>query len=307
MTDDASPTERLTQAGEDAEHLRLCRDERPDGTDAPGVTTVVVDRPEARNALNAAVREDLLTVFDAVADAATETPDAADTADPDTTEAADTAALPAVRTVVLTGSDDAKAFVAGADVTELRDRGVVEQREASRDPRVYETVADCPVPVLARVNGHALGGGCELAQACDVRIARADAKLGQPEVGLGLMPGGGGTQRLPRLVGLGQAMRLVLTGDLLDATEASEVGLVDEAVDPAGLDDAVYDLATAIAANPPVAVRHATEALRASQHRDLDAGLDYERELFVDLFATADKDEGIDAFLDGREPRWRGR
>lgn len=301
MGDGSSAEERLTQAAASAAHLRLRRDERPDGTAAPGVTTVVIDRPDARNALNAAVRDELKTVFDAIADAGTGSGDA------DSTGGTDGTTIPSVRTVVLTGSDDAKAFVAGADVTELRERGVVEQREASRRPRVYETVADCPVPVIARVNGHALGGGCELAQACDVRIAREDAKLGQPEVGLGLMPGGGGTQRLPRLVGLGRAMRLVLSGDLLDAADAREIGLVDEAVAPERLDATVYDLAASIAANPPVAVRHATEALRASQERSLDAGLDYERELFVELFATADKDEGIDAFLDGREPEWQGR
>jgi enoyl-CoA hydratase len=293
--DDSDAADRLTRTGADADHLRLLRDERPDGTDVPGVTTVVIDRPDARNALNVRVREELRSVFDAIAEAGT------------TLGGDEDAALPSVRTVVLTGSDGAKAFVAGADVTELRERGVAEQREASRRPRVYETVADCPVPVLARVNGHALGGGCELAQACDVRIAREDAKLGQPEIGLGIMPGGGGTQRLPRLVGLGQAMRLVLSGDLLDAREAGEIGLVDRAVAPDELDETVYDLAASIADNPPVAVRHATEALRASQRRDLDSGLDYERELFVELFATADKNEGIDAFLDGREPEWQGR
>jgi enoyl-CoA hydratase len=291
--DDPTAEESLTRADARADHLRLLRDERPDGTDAPGVTTVVIDRPDARNALNAAVREELRSVFDAITDAGTESGEGS-------------GSLPSVRTVVLTGSDDAKAFVAGADVTELHERGVVEQREASRRPRVYETVADCPVPVIARLNGHTLGGGCELAQACDVRIAREDAKIGQPEIGLGIMPGGGGTQRLPRLVGLGQAMRLVLSGELLDAEEANEIGLVDEAVDSEELDETVYDLAGSIAANPPVAVRHATEALRASQRRDLDAGLDYERELFVELFATEDKNEGIDAFLDGREPEWQG-
>jgi enoyl-CoA hydratase len=320
MTDDPSPDERLRRAGERAAHLRVHCDERPDGTEVPGVTTVVIDRPDARNALNAAVREELRAVFEAIADAGTATGGGADATDSDDTDTGDTVTdtgdsddlddtttLPSVRTVVLTGSDDAKAFVAGADVRELRERGVVEQREASRRPRVYETVADCPVPVVARLNGHALGGGCELTQACDVRIAREDAKLGQPEVGLGLMPGGGGTQRLPRLVGLGQAMRLVLSGELIDAEAAAELGLVDDAVAPEALDEAVYGLAEAIADNPPVAVRHATEALRASQERSLDAGLDYERELFVELFATADRDEGIDAFLDGREPEWQGR
>jgi enoyl-CoA hydratase len=278
----ARDDDALATAAADAAHLRVHRGDRPDGTPAAGVVTVVVDRPDARNALNAAVRSELKAVFGAI-------PDAGD-----------------ARVVVLTGSDESSAFVAGADVGELRERGVVEQREVSRRPRVYEAVADCPVPVVARVNGHALGGGCELAQACDVRYAREDAKLGQPEVGLGIMPGGGGTQRLPRLVGLGRAMELVLTGELLDGTEAAEVGLVDEALPAADLDDAVYDLATSVAAQPPVAVRHATEALRASQRLDLDAGLDHERELFVELFATRDKDEGIDAFLEDREPEWSG-
>jgi enoyl-CoA hydratase len=272
----------LATAAADATHLRVHRGERPDGTPAGGVVTVVVDRPDARNALNAAVRRELTAVFGAI-------PDAED-----------------ARVVVLTGSDESSAFVAGADVRELRERGVVEQRVASRRPRVYETVGDCPVPVVARVNGHALGGGCELAQACDVRYAREDAKLGQPEVGLGIMPGGGGTQRLPRLVGLGRAMELVLTGELVDGTEAADLGLVDGAYPATALDDAVYDLATSVADQPPVAVRHATEALRASQRLDLDAGLGHERELFVELFATRDKDEGIDAFLEDREPEWSG-
>ncbi|MFC4358958.1 enoyl-CoA hydratase/isomerase family protein [Halobium salinum] len=252
------------------------------GTRGDGVATVTIDRPDARNALNGQVRSELKAVFDAVADD------------------------DAVRVVVLTGSDDAKAFVAGADVTELRERGVVEQREASERPRVYETVADCPKPVIGRINGHALGGGCELAQACDVRVASTRAKLGQPETNLGLIPGGGGTQRLPRLVGLGQAMKLVLSGELVDAEEAAELGLVEEALDPEELDDRVDDLAAKMASKSPLVLQRAKEALRASQRLDLDAGLDYESELFVGLFASHDKDEGIDAFLEDREPEWRG-
>jgi enoyl-CoA hydratase len=260
-----------------------------------GVATVTIDRPDARNALNATVREELTAVFDVV------------TSDDGVADEADHGAdHESVRVVVLTGSDEARAFVAGADVTELRERSAVEQRAVSEFPRVYETVADCPYPVIARVNGHALGGGCELAQACDVRIARADAKLGQPEINLGLIPGGGGTQRLPRLVGEGQALKLILSGELVDAMEAERLGLVEEAVDPDALDDRVDDLAAAMAAHSPLALRRAKEAVQSAAERPLRDGLEYERELFVGLFDSHDKNEGIDAFLEDRDPEWRG-
>jgi enoyl-CoA hydratase len=257
------------------------------GGRAESVVTVTIDRPDARNALNGQVRSELKAVFGAVADG----------------RASDDGAA---RVVVLTGTAEAEAFVAGADVTELRERGAVEQRAASERPRVYEAVAECPLPVIGRINGHALGGGCELAQACDVRIASTEAKLGQPETSLGIVPGGGGTQRLPRLVGLGQAMKLVLTGELIDADEAARIGLVEEALPPEGLDERVDELAGAMAEKSPLALRRAKEALRASQRLDLDAGLDYERELFVGLFDSHDKDEGVDAFLEDRDPEWRG-
>lgn len=253
------------------------------GDRAEGVATVTIDRPDARNALNAQVREELIDVFHAIADD------------------------DAVRVVVLTGSDEAKAFVAGADVSELQDRGVVEQREASQQPRVYETVAQCSKPVIARINGHALGGGCELAQACDIRIAREDAKLGQPEINLGLIPGGGGTQRLPRLVGTGEAMKLILSGELVDGADAADIGLVEEAVPAAELDDRVDALAERIASHSPLALARAKEAVRAAAEQPLSHGLAYESELFVGLFASEDKQEGIDAFFEDREPEWTGK
>jgi enoyl-CoA hydratase len=253
------------------------------GDRAPHVATVTIDRPDARNALNGQVREELIGVFGAI-------------------ESDDS-----VRVVVLTGSDDANAFVAGADVSELRDRGVVEQREASEQPRVYETVADCSKPVIARVNGHALGGGCELAQACDIRIAREDAKLGQPEINLGLIPGGGGTQRLPRLVGTGDAMKLILSGELIDADEAADIGLVEEAYPADELDERVDDLAGSIADHSPLALSRAKESIQAAAEEPLSRGLAYESELFVGLFASEDKNEGIDAFFEDREPEWEGR
>jgi enoyl-CoA hydratase len=251
------------------------------GDRVDGVATVELDRPEARNALNAQLRAELKTVFDAIGESD-------------------------VRVVVLTGAEGTGAFVAGADVTELRERDGLDQREASKRPRVYEYVDDCPVPVIARVNGHALGGGCELIQACDVRIAHEDAKIGQPEINLGIMPGGGGTQRLPRLVGEGHAMRLVLSGELVDAREAADIGLVEE-VHGEGFDDRVYDLAASMAEKSPVALEFAKKSIKAASRMDLEAGIEYEAELFAQLFATGDKDEGIDAFLEDRDPEWSDR
>jgi enoyl-CoA hydratase len=257
-------------------------DERPDGTTAERIATVVIDRPDARNALNATVREELKTALDAVE------------ADDD------------VRVIVLTGSDASGAFVAGADVTELRERNAIEQREASKRPRVYESVDDLEKPVIARINGHCLGGGSELAQGCDVRIAREGSKLGQPEINLGIMPGGGATQRLPRLVGEGHAMRLILSGELIDAADAAEVGLVEEVHPDEELDDRVYGLAGSMAEKSPIALEHAKKAVKAASRMDLEDGIEYEAELFATLFSTADKNEGIDAFLEDRKPEWQG-
>ncbi len=262
----------------DCEAVRVARGERVER-----VATVTMDRPDVRNALNGQLRSELKRVFGAL-------------------EGSE------VRCVVLTGSTEAKAFVAGADVRELRERNAIEQREASKRPRVYEVVDDFPMPVIARINGAALGGGCELAMACDVRIAHERAKLGQPEIALGIMPGGGGTQRLPRLVGEGQAMRLVLSGELIDAVEARKIGLVDIVCgDDSELDGEVYGLAESMAEKSPVALEYAKEAVKAGSRMGLESGIEHEAELFAGLFATRDKNEGIDAFLEDREPEWEGR
>ncbi|WP_302082593.1 enoyl-CoA hydratase/isomerase family protein [Salinibaculum rarum] len=249
------------------------------GDRADHVATIELSRPDARNALNAQLRSELKDVLDEVPDSD-------------------------LRVLVLTGAADTGAFVAGADVTELRERDALEQREASKRPRVYEYVDDCPMPVIARINGHALGGGCELIQACDVRIAHEDAKIGQPEINLGIMPGGGGTQRLPRLVGEGHAMRLILSGELIDAAEAEDIGLVDEVYGDDGFDDRVYDLAESMATKSPVALEFAKKSVKAASRMDLENGIEYEAELFAQLFATGDKNEGIDAFFEDREPEW---
>lgn len=248
--------------------------------DESGVATVVLNRPEARNAMNEQLREELKRVLAAVDDS-----DA--------------------RVVVVTGSEQANAFVAGADIQDFRDRSYVEQRRASKRQRVYEAIASLRQPVLARINGHALGGGLELALACDVRIARDSAMLGQPEITLGLMPGGGATQRLPRLVGEGKAMELVLSGEPVDATEAARIGLVDDVVPSDELDDRVYGLAESMAGHSTVALAYAKESVKAAASMPLEQGLEYERELFAGLFAAGEKDEGIDAFFENREPRWK--
>jgi enoyl-CoA hydratase len=249
---------------------------------ADGVATLTVDRPEARNALDAATREAALDALDRV-------------------EADDS-----VRVVVVTGSDEAATFVAGADLDELHDRSVEEQRAASALPRVYERVADCRWPTVARVNGHALGGGCELALACDLRVATTEARIGQPEITLGMLPGGGGTQRLPRLVGPGRAAELVLTGDPVTGERAAEIGLVLDAVPADELDSRVAALTDRIAAHAPGAVEAAVDALRASARLPLDEGLAYERERFLEAFASPDRREGVAAFREGRDPDWSG-
>jgi enoyl-CoA hydratase len=255
------------------------------GDRGEGVATLVIDRPDARNALNGAVRSGIKAVCDAI-----------EATDPEERE---------VKVLVLTGSDEAGAFVAGADVTELRERNTVEMRREGARPRVHERMDDLPIPVIARINGFCLGGGCELAQACDVRIASEDAKLGQPEINLGIIPGGGGTQRLPRLVGEGQAMKLVLSGELIDAEEAREIGLVEEV--PEDLDARVNELAGRMADKSALALEVAKTSVKAASRMDLDDGIEYEAELFAGLFGTHDKNEGIDAFLEDRDPEWEGR
>lgn len=247
-----------------------------------GVARLTVDRPAARNALDRPTRDDLLAALDGLE-----------------AEGSD------ARVVVITGSDDSGAFVSGADLDELRERSVEEQRAEMAFPRVYERVATCRWPTVARVNGHALGGGCELALACDLRIASTEARLGQPEITLGMMPGGGGTQRLPQLVGPGRAAELALTGETVDAERAAEIGLVLDAVPPAELDERVADLTDRIAAHAPGAIEGTVDALRASQRLPLDEGLAYERERFLEVFASEDRREGIDAFREDREPSWR--
>lgn len=246
------------------------------------VATLTINRPDKRNALNAAVRREVVEALDALR-----------TKDD-------------VRVIVITGAGD-KAFVAGADIGEFADRSPVEQRAAMEGRRIFDEVAAYPKPTIAMINGYAFGGGCELALACDIRIAARSAKLGQPEIKLGILPGGGGTQRLPRLIGAGRALRLLMTGDAVTAEEAERMGLVDQVVDDDALQSAVNALATQIAVHSPVALRLIKDAVRAALEAPLSAGLAYERELFITAFSSEDKAEGVRAFFEKRAPAFQGR
>jgi enoyl-CoA hydratase len=208
--------------------------------------------------------------------------------------------------LVVTGAGD-RAFVAGADISEFAGRTPLEQRQAMRIPRVFDVMGAFPKPVIAAVHGFCLGGGCELAASCDLRIASTAARFGQPEINLGLLPGGGGTQRLPRLIGLGWASRLVLTGEMIDADTALRIGLVEEIVAPDRLLERARELGETIASKSPVALRLAKEALRASERLGHEDGVVYERDLFALAFATEDKIEGVRAFLAREKPEWRGK
>ncbi|HEX9730423.1 MAG TPA: enoyl-CoA hydratase-related protein [Thermoanaerobaculia bacterium] len=246
------------------------------------VAILTVNRPDKLNALNQQVRDEALAHL-----AAIESDDG-------------------VGVVVITGAGE-KSFIAGADIKEFEGRSPLDQREAMRFPRVFDAMATFPKPVIAMINGFCLGGGCELAMSCDLRIASDRARLGQPEINLGIIPGGGGTQRLPRLVGLGQAMKIVLTGDMVSAEEALRIGLVDEVVPHEELRARTLELAAKIAAKSPLTLRVAKEAVRASQRLAIEEGILYERDLFCLCFSTEDKQEGVAAFLEKRQAQWKGR
>lgn len=246
------------------------------------VAILTINRPEKRNALSGQVRADLIAALDDLRD--------------------DESA----RVLVITGAGD-KAFVAGADIAEFAERTPLQQRGVMTGRRVFDEIAAYPKPVIAMINGFCLGGGCELALGCDVRIAADSARFGQPEINLGIIPGGGGTQRLPRVVGMGQAMRLVLSGELIDAAEALRIGLADVVHPAAELRERTLEFARGMAAKSPVALRMAKSAVRAAAEMPLAAGLQYETELFVTCFASDDKREGVAAFLEKRAAEFTGR
>jgi len=245
-----------------------------------GVALIRIQRPEARNALNMAVRR-------AVADAF-----------------AQLGAEEAVRCIVLTGTDTF--FVAGADLREMADLTAGDHL-ARRTDALWQPVARCPKPVIAAVNGYAFGGGCELAMHADIIVAGESAQFGQPEVRVGIMPGAGGTQRLPRAVGKFKAMRMLLTGRPVGAREAEAMGLVSDLVPDDKVLEHALALAQEIAALPPVALRLIKEAVLQGQDMPLDAAVAAERRAFMLLFDTQDQKEGMRAFLEKRKPAFRGR
>jgi enoyl-CoA hydratase len=248
-----------------------------------GIAFVTINRPDKLNALNDQVMAELGQAADRI------------TSDD------------AIRGVILTGAGP-KAFVAGADIADLAKQGPFDGKaRALRGQGVLRRLETCGKPVVAAVNGFALGGGCELAMACHIRIASDTAKFGQPEVKLGIAPGYGGTQRLPRLVGKGRALQLILTGEMIDAAEAYRIGLVNRVVPAAELAAESEKLVRGILAMGPLAVRLSLEAVERGLDMSMDEGLLLEANHFGLLAATADMKEGLTAFLEKRAPKFAGQ
>jgi len=247
------------------------------------IATVTLNRPDVRNAMNTAMREELFRCFTALA-----TDDE-------------------VRAVVVTGAGE-RAFSAGADIREFVEPQVpVQLREQRRRLDFRQVMEGCPQPIIAAIRGVALGGGLELALACDIRIAAEDARLGLTEINLAIIPGGGGTQRLPRLVGRGKALEMILTGARIGATEALRLGLVERVVPAGDVLTAAFELARDLAGKAPIALRYAKEAVVKGLQLPLADGLRLENDLSTLLRTTEDRVEGARAFLEKRKPSWKGR
>ena len=211
-----------------------------------------------------------------------------------------------VRVIVITGTGE-KSFIAGADISEFDGKTPVTQRATFQERTLFNTVDSFPKPVLAMVNGFCLGGGNELALACDLRVCSETARFSQPEINLGIIPGGGGTQRLTRLVGEGRSMEMILTGDMIDAETAYRFGLVNHVYPAAELRERTMELAAKIADKAPIALQLAKEAVKFASRSNLDEGLRREVDLFAICFSTEDKKEGVAAFLEKRKPEFKGK
>jgi enoyl-CoA hydratase len=247
------------------------------------IAFVIIDRPKVLNALNMATMSELEQVF------------------------TELAADREVRVVILTGAGE-KSFVAGADITELARNNPVEAKAYThRGQAVLDLIENLGKPVIACINGFALGGGCEIAMACTMRLASENARLGQPEVKLGIIPGYGGTQRLPRLVGTGLAMQILLTGEMISAQEAHRIGLVNEVVPADRLIARAEEIAAKIIANAPLAIQYCMEAVSQGLNMSLQEGLFLEATLFSVCCATDDKNEGTKAFLEKRAANFQGK
>lgn len=247
------------------------------------IATVTVNRPSAMNAMTQITLQELDVVVQQLSVSAE------------------------VRAVIITGAGE-KAFIAGGDIAMLRKLGPVEARElALLAHGVCNAIEQSPKPFIAAINGYALGGGCELAMSCDIRIAAEHARFGQPEINIGTLPGFGGSQRLPRLVGKGRALEMILTGEMIDAQEAWRIGLVNKVVPQAELMNAARSLATKLASKSQMALKLCKEVVTNGLEMDLQRACSYEADLFALSFATADQQEGMTAFLEKRAPVFTGR
>ncbi len=246
------------------------------------VALITINRPEKRNALNIRTRQEGAVALEELREDE------------------------GVRVVIVTGAGD-KAFVAGADIGEFAGRTAITQRDVMTGRSLFTAIDTFPKPVIAMINGYCLGGGCELALACDLRIASENASFGQPEINLGIIPGGGGTQRLTHLIGEGKAMELILTGDIIDARTAFTLGLVNTVVPAEELEAKTMEIANRIAEKSPIALRMAKEAVKTAARANLDEGLRREIDLFALCFSSQDKDEGVRAFLEKRKANFTGK
>lgn len=249
-----------------------------------GIVKLTINRPEARNALNMAVRQEIKDAIQAI-------------------EKDDQ-----VRAVIITGAGE-KAFVSGADITAFKGATpiMMEASASTLGQQLFSDIENLRVPVIAMINGFCLGGGQELAMCCDIRIASENAKFGQPEINIGIFPGGGGTQRLPRLIGWGKAKELIYTGRIIDAAEAERIGLVDKVVPQDKLEEEARQIAETIASKSPLIIKLVKKTINRGMYTDLAAGLAYEKANFALCFATEDCAEGVGAFLEKRKPEFKGR
>lgn len=244
------------------------------------IAIVTINRPKALNALNSETLIELNQTIDEIAE------------DED------------IYAVLITGSGE-KAFVAGADIAEMKNMNVIEGRKFSMlGNNIFRKLETMEKPVIAVLNGFTLGGGCELSMACDLRIASTKAKFGQPEVGLGITPGFGGTQRLARLVGMAMAKELIYTAKIIDSNEAYRIGLVNKIVEPEKLMEEAKNLANAIASNAPIAVKLCKSAINRGMQMDIDTAAMYEAEVFGECFSTEDQKEGMNAFIEKRSKKF---
>ena len=247
------------------------------------IGVLTINRPKALNALNSETLKDLDTAIDHI-------------------EKQDD-----IYVVILTGAGD-KAFVAGADIAEMKDLNEEEGKEFGLlGNKVFRRLENLDKPVIAAINGFALGGGCEISMACDIRIATTKAKFAQPEVGLGITPGFGGTQRLPRIVGPGKAKELIYTGDMIKADEALRIGLVNKVVEPENLMEEAMVLSKKISNNAPIAVKLCKDAIDRGMQVDIDSAVVIEAEDFGKCFATEDQTEGMSAFVERREKNFKNK